>query len=355
MSIIPGLFSKDPRQTLFHRYYRKANGVYIDGFLDFSYMGLGSCILGYADPDVNRAVKKAIDGGSMSALNCREEMLLENMFQQFNPWMKSIRFAKCGGDAVFIAYKYASYFKDSKKYCTNGYCGWQLSHFDRSVEVENCYRIDFCDIEQLRNVPDDIKIYIIELARSDYVSNEWVEVLKEKTRGKILIIDEITSGFRNVFGGIYSFQDYNLKPDFVCYGKAIGNGFPISVIVGNEIMDMIKDEVFISSTMYTDRVGLAACVATLAKIFKKNVVNYICDYGKEYKLLLKKYGIPSLPAFGIVEIPDFSNDATIRFYTEKILWKSRFYPSFSHDEKHLRKLENVFQKIIKESGKKNEM
>ena len=78
--LIPGgtqLLSKRPEMFLpgfWPAYYKKALGCEVwdlDGnkYIDMSYMGVGSCILGYADADVNSAAKAAIDNGNMFTLN----------------------------------------------------------------------------------------------------------------------------------------------------------------------------------------------------------------------------------------------------------------------------------------------
>ena len=83
--IIPGgsqLLSKQSEMFLpdqWPSYYKKAKGVEIwdmddNKFIDMTIMGVGSCTLGYADEDVNKAVKKVINEGSMSTLNSPEEV-----------------------------------------------------------------------------------------------------------------------------------------------------------------------------------------------------------------------------------------------------------------------------------------
>ena len=87
---IPGgtqLLSKRPEMFLpdqWPSYYSRARGVEVwdlDGnkYIDMSYNGIGACILGAADPDVDEAVKVAIDAGSMSTLNAPEEVELAVM------------------------------------------------------------------------------------------------------------------------------------------------------------------------------------------------------------------------------------------------------------------------------------
>ena len=85
--IIPGgtqLLSKRPSMFLpqqWPSYFAKARGTEVtdlDGktYIDMSMMGIGACVLGYADPDVDRAVKSAIDNGVASTLNAPEEVEL---------------------------------------------------------------------------------------------------------------------------------------------------------------------------------------------------------------------------------------------------------------------------------------
>ena len=68
---------RSPRQVV----VEESEVVDLDGktFLDMSYCGIGATVLGYADPDVNAAVKTAIDMGSMSTLNCAEDVELAEL------------------------------------------------------------------------------------------------------------------------------------------------------------------------------------------------------------------------------------------------------------------------------------
>ena len=116
--IIPGgtqLLSKRPEMHLpdyWPAYYEKAKGCEVwdlDGnrYVDMSYMGIGGCILGYADPDVNAAVKQAIDKGSMTTLNCPEEVELADLLIDLHPWAEMVRYSRTGGEALSIAVRIA--------------------------------------------------------------------------------------------------------------------------------------------------------------------------------------------------------------------------------------------------------
>jgi len=96
-TLIPGgtqLLSKRPEMFLpeqWPAYYQSAKGVAVtdlDGrtYLDFTHCGVGTCPLGFADDDVNRAVIGAVQNGSMCTLNAPEEVALAELMIELHPW-----------------------------------------------------------------------------------------------------------------------------------------------------------------------------------------------------------------------------------------------------------------------------
>ncbi|MEK7124268.1 MAG: aminotransferase class III-fold pyridoxal phosphate-dependent enzyme, partial [Patescibacteria group bacterium] len=133
--IIPGgtqLLSKRAELYLpeqWPSYFSKAKGCEVwdlDGskYIDMYSMGIGSCILGYADSDVNKAVKKVIDQGSMSTLNSPEEVELAELLLKLHPWAKKVRYARGGGEAMAMAVRIARAFAKKDKIAFCGYHGW---------------------------------------------------------------------------------------------------------------------------------------------------------------------------------------------------------------------------------------
>ena len=93
---------------LWPSYYKKAQGCEVwdlDGnhYYDFAQMGVGSCTLGYANPNVNAAVIDAIENGSMCTLNSYEEVELAERLIALHPWAERARFARSGGEACAVA------------------------------------------------------------------------------------------------------------------------------------------------------------------------------------------------------------------------------------------------------------
>src|SRR5665648_799341 len=134
-TLIPGgtqLLSKRPEMflpELWPAYYTKAKGVNItdlDGnkYIDMSIMGVGACVLGYADKDVNDAVKQAIDNGTTSTLNCPEEVELAELLCKIHPWADMVRYTRSGGEAVSLAIRIARAATGRDKVAFSGYHGW---------------------------------------------------------------------------------------------------------------------------------------------------------------------------------------------------------------------------------------
>ena len=110
-------------------YYKKAKGSKVwdlDNkiYNDFAGMGVTTCILGYADKDVNNAVKKAINNSSMNTLNSYEEVELAEKLIDLHPWAEQARFARTGGEACAIAIRLARAATGKNVVLFCGYHGW---------------------------------------------------------------------------------------------------------------------------------------------------------------------------------------------------------------------------------------
>ena len=133
--VIPGgnmLLSKRAEMFLpdqWPAYFSKAKGCKVwdlDGneYIDMSIMGIGTNILGYGHPEVDDAVRKTIDAGNMSTLNCPEEVYLAEKLIELHPWADMVRFARSGGEANAIAIRIARAATGKDKVAICGYHGW---------------------------------------------------------------------------------------------------------------------------------------------------------------------------------------------------------------------------------------
>jgi glutamate-1-semialdehyde 2,1-aminomutase len=111
--------------------------------------------------------------------------------------------------------------------------------------------------------------------------------------GAVLIFDEVTSGFRMNLGGVHLVR--NVHPDIAVFGKALGNGCPISAIIGRRAVMESAQDTFISSTFWTERIGFAAALATINKMEKNDVPTVLVRFGelinKGWNRLAQKHGL----------------------------------------------------------------
>ena len=301
-TLIPGgtqLLSKRPEMfapNIWPSYYSKAKGCEVwdlDGkkYKDFSYMGIGANILGYADDDVNDAVKNAIDGSNMCTLNAPEEVELAEKLCEIHPWADMVRYAKSGGESAAIAIRIAraSTQKDIVLFC--GYHGWHDWYLASNLADDNnleghllpglsplgvpkglkgtsfpfAYNDKKAFNELIENYDGKIATVIMEPLRNNYPEDGFLEHIREvtKQKGIVLIFDEISAGFRLCLGG--SHLKFGIEPDIALFGKALSNGYPMAAIIGRkEIMEAAQDS-FISSTYWTDKIGLVAALETIKK------------------------------------------------------------------------------------------
>lgn len=404
--IIPGgsqLLSKRVEMMLpeqWPAYFSSAKGIQVvdlDGniFLDMSHMSVGACILGYADPDINTAVKKAIDKGVMSSLNAPEEVELARALLKLNPWAGMVRFARMGGEAMAVAVRIAraKAGKDTIAFC--GYHGWHDWYL--STNLKSGSNLDahllsglspkgvphglsgsaipfhYNEISELEHIikTQDIGVIVMEPSRHQDPRDGFLQKVREiaTKHGIVLVFDEITSAFRTTMGGYH--KQLGVLPDIAVYGKGLGNGFAISAIVGkSEVMD-VAQESFISSTHWTERVGFVAGLATLSKMKKVNSPLHIKKIGtqiaKGWAGLAKKHDL-AVDVLGPMGLVTFEWN----YKGKQLLLKSLFtqemlkygflasqsvYVSYAHKDTHIKKylkaVDEVFAAIKKSIDQNN--
>ncbi len=382
--IIPGgsqLLSKNSEQFLpeqWPSYYKKAKGIEVwdlDGnrFLDFSIMGVGSCILGYADPDVNKAVKNAIDNGSMCTLNCPEEIELADVLLKMHPWAGKVRYARTGGEVMTVAIRIARAFSGKDRIAFCGYHGWHDWYLsanlaeDRNLDGHllpglkplgvprglrgTTFPFTYNNVEELESIMrnNEIGVIVMEPLRNYYPEDGFLNKVRAlaNKHNAVLIFDEITSGFRLNVGGAH--QLLGVEPDITVYAKAISNGYPMGAVVGkSSVMDK-AEESFISSTYWTERIGPAAALATIKKMKEENVPRHLVRTGdmitSGWQELAKKSGI-KIKTSGISPLTHFSFDyqnprEIMTLFTQEMLKRGflardSVYVSYSHKEKYVK-------------------
>ena len=341
--IIPGgnmLLSKRSEMFLpdhWPNYFKKAKGCKVwdldnNEYIDMSIMGIGTNILGYGNDEVDEEVKKVVQSGNMSTLNCPEEVYLAEKLVEIHKWSDMVSFARSGGEANAIAIRIARAASGRDKIAICGYHGWHdwyLSanlgndknldgHLLTGLETKGVPRnlkgtvfpFNYNRFDELEALVKnhDIGVIKMEVERNETPNDNFLKKVRQlATENEIvLIFDECTSGFRETFGGIH--KKYSVEPDMAMFGKALGNGYAITAIIGRrEIMESAQST-FISSTFWTERIGPCAGLKTLEIMEREKSWNKITKIGKEirdrlqklsdkYQIKISQTGIPALTTF----------------------------------------------------------
>ena len=343
--VIPGgnmLLSKRPEMfapDIWPAYFSKAKGSEVwdlDGnkYIDMSIMGIGTNILGYGNEEVDSAVLQTVNSGNMSTLNCPEEVYLAEKLIEMHPWADMIKYARSGGEANSIAIRIARAASGRDKIAICGYHGWHDwylaanlnndgddsldGHLLPGLEISGVpknlrgtvFPFHYNNFDELESLVkrEEIGVIKMEVIRNEGPEDNFLKKVRDLAdqHSIVLIFDECTSGFRETFGGIH--KKYEVEPDIAMFGKALGNGYALTAVLGKkEVMESAQSS-FISSTFWTERIGPSAALKTLEimqrersweKITKSGLTirNGIQSLADKYNLDIKNWGILALTGY----------------------------------------------------------
>ena len=89
----------------------------------------------------------------------------------------------------------------------------------------------------------------------------------------LFILDEVQSNFGRT-GRMYAFEKYEIEPDFVCLGKGLGNGVPVSAAAGRSDIMASLQYGEASDTWSAAPLACAGVVATLDEFETTNVLEH---------------------------------------------------------------------------------
>ncbi len=342
--VIPGgnlLLSKRAEMFLPNQwpaYFSRAKGCRVwdlDGreYIDMSIMGIGTNTLGYGHPEVDAAVRKTIDAGNMSTLNCPEEVYLAERLVEMHPWSDMAWFARSGGEANAIAIRTARAASGRTEVAFCGYHGWHDWYLAANLANEKNLAGHHLPGLEPRGVPPqlrdtvhpftynrfdelealvgahDIGVIMMEVCRNIPPADDFLSKVRKLAtdKGIVLIFDECSSGFRQTFGGLHKL--YGVDPDMAMFGKTLGNGYAITAVIGKREVMQAAQTTFISSTFWTERIGPTAGLKTLEVMERLQSWNTITEIGKgigaRWQALGQDYGLP-IQVFGLPAMIKFS-------------------------------------------------
>lgn len=335
----------------------------VDGnrYVDFI-LGLLPIVLGHCDPDVDAAIRDQLGKGISFSLATRLEPELAERLVRLIPCAESVRFGKNGSDATSAAIRLARAFTGRDRIAICGYHGWHdwyIGTTTRNLGVprnvsELSETFPYNDLDRLESIlktePDAYAAVILEPIALEEPAPGFIEGIRELTHryGVLLVFDEIVTGFRIAMGGAQ--ETLGVTPDLACFGKAMGNGMPISAIVGRRDLMAMMEDIFFSGTFGGEALSLAAAIATIDKLEKTKGPEQITSTGRRIKEavtgLLATHALTDVfrvvgagwwPA--LLPVPDCPIDASVatsllrqELVAEGVLMGATFNLCLAHDE-----------------------
>ncbi len=248
----------------------------VDGneYIDYV-QGLLPNILGYANEEVNAAVATQLAEGHSFSLPHPLEVQLAERLTRLIPCAEMVRFGKNGSDATSGAVRAARAFTKRDRIACCGYHGWQdwyIGSTTRNAGVPKAVRDlthpfpynDLASLEKLlEEHPGEFAAIIMEPVNFIEPAHGFLDGVRHVAlrHGALLIFDEICSGFHFGLGGAQKL--FGVTPDLACFGKAMGNGSPISCILGRGDVMRCFDEIFFSFTFAGEVASIAAAMKVL--------------------------------------------------------------------------------------------
>lgn len=254
-------------------------------------MALGSVALGYAEPEVTRAVIAAAGNGNVSGLSDYREIELAERLCTVIPCAEMAQFLKTGAEATSAAIRLARASTGRERVVGCGYFGWHdWSSAADGVpqDTRRAYTsIAFNDLPALESAVaaagSSLAAIIIEPVIEEMPDERWIARARELATqaGAVLIFDEIKTGFRLRTGGYQELS--GVTPDLATFGKAMANGYPLAAVVGSRAVMESARTTWISSTLASESTAIAAAHAVLDWHEKADIASSLGEIGAEIR------------------------------------------------------------------------
>lgn len=277
-------------------YLRRGRGSHVwdvDGneFVDYP-MALGPVLLGYAEPAVDDAIRAQLEDGITFTLMHPLEVEVAERIVAMCPGVEAVRFGKSGSDALSAAVRAARAHTGRDHVLVGGYHGWHdwfigTTTRNRGVpaatrSLATTFRFnDLADLERgFAEHPGDIAAVVLEPSGLETPADGYLGELIELAHrhGAVVVFDEVITGFRLAPGGAR--ERYGVVPDLSCYGKALGNGMPVSAVGGSWDVMRAFEDIFYSGTHGGEALSLAAARTVLDLVADGKVLARIEALGR---------------------------------------------------------------------------
>lgn len=294
--------------------------------------GISVCNVGHRHPKVIEAIKKQLDdylhimvyGELVQSPQVRYATLLT---QHLPASLNSVFFTASGSEATEGAMKLAKRFqnrsqiisfKNSYHGSTQGALSVMGSEYWRQAFrplLPDVLQMNYNSLEDLENITERTACVIAETIQAEagvlVPQNGWLKALRKKCdeTGTLLVLDEIQCGFgRN--GSLWAFEQFDVVPDILLLGKALGGGMPLGAFVADKkIMDSFTHDPVLGhiNTFGGHPVCCAAGLAAFNVLLDDKMIDDVKEKEELFLSLLKHPKIKAVRSRGLMMAAEFEN------------------------------------------------
>ncbi|MGQ3072922.1 MAG: aminotransferase class III-fold pyridoxal phosphate-dependent enzyme [Ferrovibrionaceae bacterium] len=273
--------------TDFPQFFAKAEGAYLwdyDGNRYIDYMcAYGPNLLGYRNPVIEAAVSGQMDRGDTMTGPSEAIVILAEALVGMISHADWAMFCKNGSDATSMAMVVARAYRDRRKILVakgtyHGASPWNTPNLKGITPEDRAHVIyfDYNDLDSaraaFREAGTDVAGVFATPFRHEIFADQFLPSA-EYARGlrqlcdetdSLLIVDEIRAGFRLSRDCSWSIHD--VEPDLSAWGKVLGNGYPISALLGSDKVRAAAGSIYATGSFWFSAVPMVAAIATLQLI-----------------------------------------------------------------------------------------
>ena len=294
--------------------------------------GISVCNVGHRHPKIIEAIKKQLDdylhimvyGELVQSPQVQyAKMLTAHLPASLN----SVFFTASGSEATEGAMKLAKRFTNRTQIISfkNSYHGstqgalsvmgseyWQQAFRPLLPDV---LQMNYNKFEDLENITERTACVIAETIQAEagvlIPQNGWLKALRKKCdeTGTLLVLDEIQCGFgRN--GTLWAFEQFDVVPDILLLGKALGGGMPLgSFVADKKIMDSLTHDPVLGhiNTFGGHPVCCAAGLAGFNVLLDEKLIETVSEKEKQFLSFLKHPQIKQVRSRGLMMAVEFES------------------------------------------------
>ncbi|MFP4353643.1 MAG: aminotransferase class III-fold pyridoxal phosphate-dependent enzyme [Phycisphaerae bacterium] len=266
------------------RFWDADGREYIDYLLSY-----GPIVIGHCDPRVNAAVRRQMDdSGTVFSVEHPLAIEMARTLCELIPAAEMVMYFLGGSAATLGAVRVARAHTGREEIIRCGYHGWYdafpplpagVARTSRSHMHAAPYN-DAASLEQLLcEHRGKIAGVIVESVQGDGPRDGYFDKVRKlcDEHGAVFILDEVKTGFRFDLGGAQ--KRFGIEPDLACFGKAMCNGYPGSVLVGRREVMEDRTDTFLAATFHSDALSLAAASETISILKQEDGIGHFQRLG----------------------------------------------------------------------------